>query len=141
MTINTATDVPSTTAGTTTVDDLLDAIRNGEGIPSGLYADAAVLDATVPNWRFTVTGAEAIVAEYARWFADPAVTEELDRLPTPDGVVVRYLLTWRERGVPHAAHHTHLLTLDSDGRISKDVVFCGGRWNAALLAQMEEAQG
>jgi hypothetical protein len=99
-----------------------------------------MLDATVPNWRFTVMGPEAITAEYARWFADPAVTEELERYLTTDGEVVRYLLSWRQHGVPHAAHHTHLLALDSDGRISKDVVFCGGRWDAALLAQMEEAR-
>jgi hypothetical protein len=138
MTTNTTT---TTTTATTTVDELLDAIRSGAGIPAALYADGAVLDATVPNWRFTVAGPEAIAAEYTRWFAHPAATEELDRFSTADGVIVRYLLTWREHGVPHAAHHAHLLTLDSDGRISKDVVFCGGRWDAALLAQMEEAQG
>lgn len=129
------------TTTATTVDALLDAIRSGRGIPSALYSDGAVLDATVPNWRHFVEGPEAIAAEYARWFADPAVTEELERFPTEDGEVVRYLLSWRQHGVPHAAHHTHLLTLDSDGRISKDVVFCGGRWDAALLAQMEEARG
>jgi hypothetical protein len=136
MTTDTSTDVPATT----TVDALLDAIRSGRGIPTALYADGAVLDATVPNWRFTIVGPDAISSEYGRWFADPAIIEELDRFTTVDGEVVRYLLCWRERGVPHAAHHTHLLTLDSDGRISKDVVFCGGRWDAALLAQMEEAR-
>jgi hypothetical protein len=124
----------------TTVDAMLDAIRSGEGIPTTLYAADAILDATVPNWRFSVEGPEAIASEYARWFADPAVTEELERFPTHDGEVVRYLLSWRQHGVPHAAHHTHVLTLDSEGRISKDVVFCGGRWDAALLAQMEEAR-
>ena len=131
----------NTATATKSVDALLDAIRSGEGIPAALYADGAVLDATVPNWRFTRVGRGAISAEYARWFADPAVTEELDRFPTVDGEIIRYLLSWNEHGVPHAAHHIHLLTLDSDGRISKDVVFCGGRWDAALLAQIEEARG
>jgi hypothetical protein len=129
----------TTTTSTTTVDAFLDAVRAGRGIPPELYARDAVLDATVPNWRFGVSGSEAIAAEYGRWFADEGVTEELDRYPVPGGEIVRYLLTWREQGVPHAAHHTHIITLDGDGRITKDVVFCGGRWDAAQLAQMAEA--
>src|SRR5262245_33033803 len=127
------------TTSTTTVDEFLAAICSGAGIPVALYAPDAVLDATVPNWRLSQSGADAIAAEYARWFADEALMEELERMPIDGGEVVRYLLTWHEHGVPHAAHHTHILTLDSDGRISKDVVFCGGRWDAALQAQMAEA--
>jgi hypothetical protein len=41
--------------------------------------------------------------------------------------------------VPHGAHHVHVLTTDAEGRIATDTVFCGGRWNATLLAQMAEA--
>ena len=123
----------------TSTDRFLDAVRAGEGIPADLYADDAVLDATVPGWRMTATGGAAIAATYARWFADPAEFAELWREPVPGGEVVRYVLTWEEHGVPHAAHHCHLLTLDAAGRISADTVFCGGRWDAALLAQMAEA--
>jgi hypothetical protein len=36
------------------------------------WAADATLDATVPNWRLHAAGADAIRAEYARWFADPA---------------------------------------------------------------------
>ena len=43
-----------------------------------------------------------------------------------------------ENGVPHAAHHLHLLTV-RDGLIAADTVFCGGRWPASLLADMEAA--
>jgi hypothetical protein len=100
-------------------------------------ADATV-DATVPNWRFRIQGADSIRAEYARWFADAAEFEALRRLPTPDGEVVEYTLTWLENGVPHAAHHVHVLTL-RDGLIAADTVVCGGRWPAALLAEMEAA--
>lgn len=139
MTTQTAL-TPITGAGpATAVDAFLDAVRSGAGIPSHLYAPDAVVDATVPNWRFSIVGAEAIAAEYGRWFADPAVTEELERIPTERGEVVRYLLTWQQQSVPHAAHHAHILTLDTTGRIRQDVVFCGGRWDAALLAQMGEA--
>jgi hypothetical protein len=34
----------------------------------------------------------------------------------------------------------HLLTVDGD-RLSRDTVFCGGRWSADLLAEMEAARG
>jgi hypothetical protein len=99
-----------------------------------------VLDATVPNWRFRRCGPAAIRQEYRSWFADPGNFEELDRR-TVDGLeVVRYVLAWTENGVPHAAHHLHLLRV-ADDRIAADTVFCGGRWPAALLAEMAAADG
>lgn len=124
---------------TRTVDAFLAAVAAGRGIPEGLYADDATLDATVPNWRLTKRGPAAIAGEYGRWFADPGTFEELSRTPSPSGEVVTYLLTWVESGVPHAAHHCHSLTLGDDGLIKSDVVFCGGRWPASLLAEMAAA--
>jgi hypothetical protein len=123
----------------TCIDLFLDAVTSGTGIPSELYAADANLDATVPGWRMSATGGDAIAATYARWFADPAEFDELDRQPVAGGEVVRYLLTWNEHGVPHAAHHCHLLATDADGRITSDTVFCGGRWDAGRLAQMAGA--
>jgi len=41
--------------------------------------------------------------------------------------------------VPYACHQLHHLRI-SDGRISKDTVFCGGRWPAELLAEMDAAR-
>lgn len=129
----------ATTTSTTTVDRLLDAIAAGAGVPADLLAPTATLDATVPGWRFTVRGAEAVARQYSGWFADQATYEELERLPVEDGEVVTYLLTWTEKGVPHAAHHCHRLRLDGEGRIAADRFFCGGRWDAALLADMAAA--
>lgn len=123
----------------TAIDTFLTAIETGTGVPVGCYAEGASLDATVPNWRFTVRGPEAVAAEYGRWFAHPARFEELDRRPTPGGEVVSFFLTWEEGGVPHASHHCHVLTLAPDGRIVHDRVWCGGRWDAALLAEMGAA--
>jgi hypothetical protein len=116
---------PTTASPATAVDGFLAAIV-GATIPAAdVWTDDATLDATVPNWRFTARGAD-----------------ELRRLTTGDGtVVVEYLLTWEDAGVPHAAHHVHLLTLAPDGRIAEDHVFCGGRWDAALMAEMEAAGG
>jgi len=102
------------------------------------WSDRCVLDATVPNWRFRRSGPQAIRQEYQRWFADPGQFDELDRRAVDGLEVVRYVLAWTENGVPHAAHHMHWLRV-VDGLIVSDTVFCGGRWPAALLADMEAA--
>ncbi len=80
-----------------------------------MYAPQATLDATVPNWRLTCRGPAAIADEYGRWFAHPGRFDELARHRIDGGEVVTYLLTWFEHGVPHAAHHCHVLHLDDDG--------------------------
>lgn len=121
------------------VDAFLAAVLRGEGIPPGLYALDARLDATVPGWRLRRQGPEAIVAEYAGWFRHPARFAELRRHRIEGGEVAVYLLTWEEEGVPHAGHHVHIFMVDPDHRITADTVSCGGRWDAPLLAEMAEA--
>jgi hypothetical protein len=125
---------------TTVVGRFLAAVEHGRtaGL-DGVYAADATLDATVPNWRSEVHGPAGIIAEYARWFAHPARFEELVRRPIADGEVVSYVLAWEEHGVPHAGHHCHVLTVDG-GRITRDQVWCGGRWPAGLLAEIEAAR-
>lgn len=127
-------------ASTPVIDKFLDAIE-GATIPAcDVWSADATLDATVPNWRLHAAGRDAIRAEYARWFADPGQFGDLRRYPVGGGPseVLEYTLTWAENGVPHAAHHMHLLTV-RDNRIVADTVFCGGRWPASLLAEMEAA--
>lgn len=126
------------TTTSTAVDRFLDAILAGAGVPAELLSEGVVLDATVPGWRFSAKGVDSVRHHYGRFFADPGSFEELERLPVEGGEVVTYLLTWEERGVPHAARHCHVLHLDADERIAVDHFFCGGRWDAALLARMEE---
>ena len=116
---------PSATVTTATaVDQLLDAIAAGEGATTeSLYAPDALLDATVPEWRFTKRGAQAIAAQWATWFADAGRFEELERHPIPDGEVVRYLLASDERGMPFAVHHCHVLTIDESNPIISKPIF------------------
>ena len=128
------------TSLTPTVDRFLDAIASGEGVPADLLAPEATLDATVPNWRFEVAGRDAVARQYTAWFADLATFEELERFAVDGGEVVTYLLAWLEGGAPYAAHHCHVLSLDAEGRITRDVFFCGGRWDAAQLAEMAGTQ-
>ncbi|PZS30287.1 MAG: hypothetical protein DLM58_13930 [Pseudonocardiales bacterium] len=117
------------------VDHFLAAVEAAEIDGCNVWSPDAVVDATVPNWRFHISGQDAIRAEYAKWFADPGTFEQLRRLPTEDGEVVEYTLAWTEDGVSHAAHHIHLLTVER-GLIVADTVVCGGRWPASLLAEM-----
>jgi hypothetical protein len=127
------------------VDKFLHAIENATIGDCQAWSADASLDATVPNWRLHASGADAIRAEYARWFADPGHFDELNRYSVESGAsesgaseLIEYTLSWQENGVPHAAHHMHLLTV-KDGFIVSDKVFCGGRWPASLLADMEAA--
>ncbi len=142
---STATD-PATTGATaaeappagTAVDRLLEVVVAARASGPDIFAADAVIDATIPGWRFPVRGEPAIADQLAGWFADPAAIEELERRPTPDGEVLSYTVAWEEGGIPHAAHHVHVLTIDGD-RIVRDQMWCGGRWPAPLLAEMEAA--
>ncbi len=122
------------------VDRFLAEIGAGRGISTETWTDGARLDATVPNWRFECDGAQAVAAQLSGWYDAPTTVEAAIRRPIPGGEAVELDLSWVEGGVPHAAHQVHLITVDGD-RISRDTVFCGGRWPAALLAEMEAARG
>lgn len=123
-----------------TVDRFLEAVRDGVAPTATLFAEDVVLDATVPDWRFTARGREAVISQYGKWFNVSAVLEELERFPVDGGEVVIYLQALEDNGVPSAAHHCHVLRFDADGRIARDSFFCGGRWGAARLAEMAAAE-
>ncbi len=123
---------PSTT---TAVDELVAGIEAG-AVPAGVFSDDAVLDATVPNWRFSVRGRDRVQAELSRWFADPGHFEQLSRIPLPDGELLQFTLAWEERGVAHRCHQAHILRMEG-GRVASDTAFCGGRWPASLVAEMD----
>jgi hypothetical protein len=107
-------------------------------MPSGVFADDAALDATVPNWRFGARGGDAVRSELAGWFADPGQFLDLQRTAIPGGELVEFTLSWTQDGVPHRVHQAHILRVVDD-RVSTDTAFCGGRWPADLIAQMEDA--
>jgi hypothetical protein len=121
------------------IDLLLAEIAEGTGISTDAWSDDSALDATVPHWRFERSGAEAIAAELSDWYDAPMAIDSAVRRQIPGGEAVELDLSWIQDGVPHAAHELHLITVDGD-RISRDTVFSGGRWSAALLAEMEAAR-
>lgn len=111
----------------------------GAALPEGIFWEDAVLDATVPNWRFRVQGAGSVREELGRWYADPGHFGDVRRNAIDDGELVEFTLNWEEGGVPHMCHQAHVVRL-REGRIASDTVFCGGRWPESLLLQMQEAQ-
>jgi len=128
-------------ATSTATDRLLRAVTNPGTPVDDIYAADAVFDATVPGSRFAVRTAPSIGYQFAEWFRDPGTFEELERHATPTGEVVEYTIMWEEDGVPHAAHHVHVLTIDATtDRVTSDRFWCGGRWPASLLAKMESAR-
>jgi hypothetical protein len=119
------------------IDALLAGIESG-ALPGGVFSQDAVLDATVPNWRFTTRGAGAVHAELSRWYADPGTFQDLRRNRLTDGELVEFTLMWEENGVTHMCHQAHILRL-RDGLVASDTAFCGGRWPAPLIAEMAAA--
>jgi hypothetical protein len=99
------------------VEAFPNAVRSGEGVPAGLHEPDAMLDATVRNGD----------------------VEDVVREPIAGGELGVYRLTGAEAGVPHAAHHCHVLRIRTTGRIAADTVLCGGRWPAALPAEIGAA--
>jgi hypothetical protein len=120
------------------LDRFLGAIEGAAMAGCDALSSDVTLDATVPNWRFTVNGDAAVRAELGRWYADPGTFEELKRTPLPTGELVEFTLRWEEAGVPHAVHQAHVVEVQG-GLITRDQVWCGGRWSATLLAEMAEA--
>ncbi len=120
------------------IGGFLTAIAEAQLQQCDAFAPNARIDATVPNWRYTIDGASAIRTELGRWYADPGNFEELKRTEVPGGEFVEFTLCWEEHGIPHAAHQAHVIKVGSEGILS-DTIWCGGRWAASLLAEMDEA--
>ena len=127
-----------TTTTNASIDRLLAGIEAGD-IPDNVFSDDAVLDATVPNWRFSVHGGTTVREQLSGWYADPGQFQSLQRTPIPDGELVEFTLTWTENNVEHTCHQAHILKLVNN-RVSSDTAFCGGRWPATLVAETQQAQ-
>jgi hypothetical protein len=122
----------------TAIDTLLEAIETGTTPRSDVFAEDVLLDATVPNWRYRVLGADRVAGKFGAWFQQPGAFDSIERTPLPDGELVRFELSWFENGSPFACHQTQRIRVDDD-RIVGVTLFCGGQWPAELLAKMEEA--
>ena len=91
-----------------------------------------LLDATVPNWRYSVRGNEAVRTELSRWYGNAGTFEELTRTELPSGELVEFSLRWEEDVIPHAVHQAHILRQQVLHTVAED----GVRMATAKLHQM-----
>ena len=120
---------------TNPITRLLDAVAAGTGVPTDIFAPDAVLDATVPGWRFEKHGPAAIATKLSGWYETPATLTEVTRSPVPGGETVRFTQACDGPAGPWAARQVHVLTVDG-GRIVRQEMWCGGRWDAERQAAM-----
>lgn len=120
------------------IQRFLDAVIDPTAGFADVFTPDAVLDATVPNWRFSVRGSGPVGDELGRWYAHPGTFDSVSRVALPDGELVQFDVSWLEDGTPHAVHQAHVFAVSGD-RIARDTAWCGGRWSAAALAEMEAA--
>jgi hypothetical protein len=120
------------------VERYLAAIEGAAMAGRDALSPEVTLDATVPNWRFSVRGDAAVRAELSCWYADAGSFEELKRTLVLTGELVEFTLGWEQGGVPHVSHQANLVEV-TDGQITRDQVWCERRWTATLLAERAEA--
>lgn len=116
-------------ASTRTVEELLNTYRERlesedfEGL-AGLYAPGALLDVTLPGWRFQLEGRRAIAAQFGHWYAIPAKILRWDVRPAGWGAVLE-AEELHDDGI-YFRYTYHLVV--EDGSIVRHLVFCPGAW-------------
>jgi hypothetical protein len=102
-----------------------------------LYRADALLDVSVPQWRFQLQGQAAI----RQW-----LREEIDAVggagrvagwrvtPTFDGLVVEWEVRFTRDGEEHLWREVHLFHTDGEA-ITEHVNYCTGIWDAATIAR------
>jgi ketosteroid isomerase-like protein len=121
------------------ITEYLSAIESATIPECQALAPDVTFDATVPEWRYRVHGADAVRQELAKWYATAGAFEDLTRTATPTGEFIQFVLHWEENGMPFAVHQAHVVDVEG-GRIVRDTTWCGGRWSATLMAEMAAAQ-
>lgn len=97
---------------------------------AALYAPAAMLDVTLPAWRFQLRGPDAIRDQFRAWYEVPARILRWDVKPARWGAVIE-AEELHEDGIYF--RYTYHLTIE-DGRIARHLVFCPGAWTPEDVA-------
>jgi len=121
------------------IEKLLHAIRPADIPGCGRVERGRDARRDVPNGGCHATAPTRSARVRDWWLADPGPLRRAGRYPVEGGSaeVIEYPPQLDEkRRAPHAGNHMHVLTVRDD-RIVSDMVFCGGSWPDALLAEME----
>lgn len=124
------------------MDPTMLAQRVAEGICarhniSALYADDAIFDANVPDWRFQIKGASAIAEKFREpdWWPEGA-TGVVERTTVTDACIVFELCsTFEQHGGTWLSRNAHILALGDDGKIARHTMYCTGDWSPETIAR------
>lgn len=97
---------------------------------AGLYAPEALLDVTLPAWRFQLRGPDAIRSQFRAWYEVPARILRWDVRSADWGAVIE-AEELHEDGIYF--RYTYHLTIEDD-RIARHLVFCPGAWTPEDVA-------
>jgi hypothetical protein len=102
-----------------------------------LYADDAILDANVPDWRFQLKGADTIAAQFLdpEWWP-PETTAVVERTTvSPRTVTFELRSTFERDGGTWLSRNVHILELGALGLITRHTFYCTGEWSPETIAR------
>jgi ketosteroid isomerase-like protein len=102
-----------------------------------LYRPDALLDVSVPQWRYQLQGPEAIrqaLAEELAPFVGSARVTGQRATRTDDGVVVELEVRFMQDGEERQWREVHLFHTDGTA-ITEHLNYCTGVWDAATIAR------
>lgn len=102
-----------------------------------LYRPDALLDVSVPQWRYQLQGREAIrqaLAEELAPLVESARVTGKRATPTDDGVVVELEVRFMQAGEERQWREVHLFHTDGMA-ITEHLNYCTGVWDAATVAR------
>lgn len=120
----------------------LNAVQSGDMRPLRRhYAEDVILDGTVPRWRFSIQGIEAVLEQLEEWFPSQGELSDVRTTAGDDRLVIEFERRWT-RPVENDMHpelvcirQIHVLTV-SDGLIIEHCGQCAGIWSSADMARI-----
>lgn len=128
--------------GTVLIDDFrsLQATLDSGLVPT-VYADDALLDSNVPEWRFQRKGTGEIADQYRSWASELSDLSlaAFNAQEVPWGFVVELEQRFRSDGDDCLSRQLHVLTV-RDGKLAEHTFYCTGVWGSdAIKRQAAEA--
>lgn len=113
-----------------------------------LLAADVVYDASVPGWRYRLSGRDAVLAELRRAWTGRHVWRIAEQrlAPTPDGAALELELRGRCPGDEDHAPHGQACRLASvfrleAGRIAEQRLYCCGEWDEQTVSRIDAELG
>jgi hypothetical protein len=127
------------------VATVLHALETGDWTPvKDVLAPDVVYDASVPEWHFSMAGADDVLAELATTTEEhPWRFHELRTTRTDKGVLAE--MEMRGRCPGHEGHPPHeeasrnalVFELTDDGLLSEIRLICSGQWGEDVIERIE----